>query len=180
MRHVAVLLACVQLACTSVRVPPGQQADAAAGFDAERLARIDGLVESAIRAGQLPGAVVLVGRGDRTAFTKAYGNRAVVPAVEPMTSDTLFDIASLTKVVATTSSVMVLLEQGRVRLNDRVATHIPGFGRYGKQDITVRHLLTHVSGLRPDLDLNVPFEGYGKAIELASDEVLEAPPGRRF
>lgn len=181
MRHAAVIAACLQLACASVRTQPAPMQPApGADFDAARLARIDALVEDGIRAGQLPGAVVLVGRGDRTVFLKAYGRRAVVPAPEPMTVDTIFDIASLTKVVATTTSLMVLLEEGRVRLNDRVAAHIPGFGRYGKQDVTVRHLLTHVSGLRPDLDLNVPFDGYARAIELASDEVLEAPPGSRF
>ena len=70
-----------------------------------------------------------------------------------MTLDTIFDLASLTKVVATTTSVMMLIEQGKVRLVDRVPTFMPGFERYGKADITVRHLLTHVSGLRPDVDL---------------------------
>jgi uncharacterized protein YbbC (DUF1343 family)/CubicO group peptidase (beta-lactamase class C family) len=181
MRHVAVIAACLQLACAPFRGTPGLPGGAAdPDFDQARLARIDSLVESAVRAGQLPGAVVLVGRGDRTVFLKAYGNRAVAPAAEPMSVDTIFDIASLTKVVATTTSVMVLLEQGRIRLNDRVAAHIPDFGRYGKQDITIRHLLTHVSGLRPDLDLNVPFTGYAKAIELATEEVPDAPPGQRF
>ena len=181
MRYVAVVAACLQLACASVRVAPADaRPETSAGFDAARLARIDSLVDAAIRAGQLPGAVVLVGHGDRTVFSKAYGHRALVPGAEPMTVDTIFDVASLTKIVATTTSVMVLLEQGRVRLNDRVAAYIPGFGRYGKQDITVRHLLTHVSGLRPDLDLNLPFEGYARAIELASEEVPESPPGQRF
>ena len=70
-----------------------------------------------------------------------------------MTLDTIFDVASLTKVVATTTAVMALVEDGRIRLTDRVSTYIPGFERYGKDKITVRHLLTHVSGLRPDLDL---------------------------
>ena len=180
MRYLAVTAVCLQLACAARAPSPPIRAQSATDFDAARLARIDGLVEDAIRAGQLPGAVVLVGRGDRTVFSKAYGNRALVPAREPMTADTIFDIASLTKVVATTTSVMVLLEEGRIRLNDRVAAHIPGFGKYGKQDITIRHLLTHVSGLRPDLDLNVPFEGYARAIELASEEVPDAPPGQRF
>jgi uncharacterized protein YbbC (DUF1343 family)/CubicO group peptidase (beta-lactamase class C family) len=181
MRYLAVLAASLPLACAPVRVePPDARLISAAGFDVGRLARIDRLVDDAIRARQLPGAVVLVGRGDRAVYTKAYGNRALVPAIEPMTEDTIFDVASLTKVVATTTSVMVLLEQGRLRLNDRVATHIPGFGRYGKEAITVRHLMTHVSGLRPDLDLNVSFEGYERAIELASEEVPEAPPGERF
>ena len=81
-----------------------------------------------------------------------------------MTLDTIFDLASLTKVVATTTSVMMLVEQGRIRLNDRVAAYIPGFERYGKGDITVRHLLTHVSGLRPDVDLAEPWMGYETAI----------------
>ena len=80
---------------------------------------------------------------------------------EPMTLDTVFDLASLTKVVATTTSVMMLVEQGRIRLNDRVASYIPGFERYGKGDITIRHLLTHVSGLRPDVDLADAWIGYG-------------------
>jgi uncharacterized protein YbbC (DUF1343 family)/CubicO group peptidase (beta-lactamase class C family) len=74
----------------------------------------------------------------------------------------------------------MLVEQGRIRLNDRVATHIPEFGRYGKEAVTIRHLLTHVSGLRPDLELTVPFEGSKRAIELASEEVLQSPPGERF
>jgi len=77
----------------------------------------------------------------------------VEPAPEPMTLDTIFDVASLTKVIATTTSVMKLVEDGRVRLSDRVSTFIPGFERYNKAEITVRHLMTHTSGLRPDVDL---------------------------
>jgi CubicO group peptidase (beta-lactamase class C family) len=122
-------------------------------LDPARVAQIDGLVAEAIRARQLPGAVVLIGRGDANLFVKAYGNRALEPAVEPMTVDTVFDMASVTKVVATTTSVMMLVEEGRIRLNDRVATFIPGFARYGKGDITIRHLMTHVSGLREDIDV---------------------------
>ena len=96
---------------------------------------------------------MLIGLGDRIVYQKAIGNRAQVPSREPMTLDTIFDLASLTKVVATTTSVMMLVEEGKLRLNDRVSTFIPGFERYGKADITIRHLLTHVSGLRPDVDL---------------------------
>src|SRR5688572_6044393 len=132
--------------------------------------RIDALVRDAIAAKQTPGAIVVVGQGDRTLFEKAYGLRATVPADEPMTLDTVFDLASLTKVVATTTAVMTLIEDGRLRLNDPVATHIPGFERYNKGSITIRHLLTHVSGLRPDVDLH-PWTGYDAAIELAKDEV---------
>ena len=129
------------------------QSGAQIAVDARRLEAIEPLVREAIAEKKLPGAVVLVGRGDRTLYQKAIGNRALVPAVEPMTADTIFDLASLTKVVATTTSVMMLVEQGRIRLSDRVATFIPGFERYGKGDITIRHLLTHMSGLRPDVDL---------------------------
>jgi CubicO group peptidase (beta-lactamase class C family) len=133
--------------------PRAGAAGTSSDFDLERLALVDRHIENAIAEGKLPGAVLLVGRGDRTIYQKAYGHRALVPAREPMTLDTIFDVASLTKVVATTTSIMTLVEEGRVRLSDRVATFIPEFGRYGKEDITVLHLLTHVSGLRPDLDL---------------------------
>ena len=149
-------------------------------LDASRLERVDGLVGEAIAAGHLPGAVVLVGRGDEVVYLEAFGDRARVPAREAMTLDTIFDLASLTKVVATTTSVMQLVEAGRVRLTDRVGTFIPEFSRYGKEDVTVRHLLTHMSGLRPDLDLPDEFDGYDEAIHRATEEVLLAPPGDRF
>lgn len=152
----------------------------AGGVDAARLAGIDEVVAVAIADKSLPGAVVIVGRGDAVHFRKAYGNRALVPAIEPMTIDTIFDMASLTKVVATTSAVMMLVEDGRIRLSDPVAKYIPDFGKYGKDRVTVRHLLTHMSGLRPDVDLGDPWLGHEAAIALAGEEVLGAPPGRRF
>ena len=142
-------------------------------------ARIDEVVENAITSRATPGAVVVVGQGDRTLYEKAFGSRATVPANEPMTLDTVFDLASLTKVVATTTAVMTLIEDGRLRLNDSVASQIPGFERYGKGGIQIRHLLTHVSGLRPDVDLH-PWSGYDAAIELAKDEVPTAAPGEAF
>ena len=180
MRVFAVLATCLLMSPPVLAQSPAAGSPAAAGFDAARLARLDPVINAAIAEKQLPGAVLLVGRGDRTVLLKAYGNRAVVPTAEPMTADTIFDVASLTKAVATATTIMQLVEQGRLRLTDRVATHVPGFGKYGKQDITIRHLLTHVSGLRPDLDLNLEFEGHDEAIRRASEEVLEAPPGERF
>jgi uncharacterized protein YbbC (DUF1343 family)/CubicO group peptidase (beta-lactamase class C family) len=148
--------------------------------DEARLARIEHLIVEAIESKALPGAVVVVGRGDEVVYRRAFGKRALVPSVEPMTEDTIFDAASLTKVVATTTSVMLLVEQGRIRLTDRVADHIPGFGRYGKEPITVRHLLTHMSGLRPDLDWSFPWTGYDTAIDMATEEVPVAAPNERF
>jgi uncharacterized protein YbbC (DUF1343 family)/CubicO group peptidase (beta-lactamase class C family) len=148
--------------------------------DLARLDAIPPLVEQAIAAKELPGAVVLVGQGDRVLYQKAIGRRAVEPAPEPMTLDTIFDLASLTKVVATTTSVMKLVEDGRIRLSDRVSTFVPGFERHGKTDITIRHLMTHTSGLRPDLDSANPWTGSDMAIDLAIDEIPTAPPGERF
>src|SRR5687768_3791901 len=148
--------------------------------DSQRFAAIEALVKEDIAQKKLPGAVVLVGRRDRILYQKAIGHRALVPAAEPMTLDTIFDLASLTKAVATATSVTMLIEDGRIRLNDRVATFIPGFERYGKADITVRHLLTHVSGLRPDVDLGDSWVGSDTAIQLAIEEVPTAPPGVRF
>jgi uncharacterized protein YbbC (DUF1343 family)/CubicO group peptidase (beta-lactamase class C family) len=156
------------------------RAAVAGGLDPGRLDRIAVAVEDGIAKKQLPGAVVLVGRGDQVLYRKAFGQRAVEPSPEPMTLDTIFDLASLTKVVATTTSVMILLEEGRLRLSDRVAAYIPGFERYGKGGITLRHLLTHASGLRPDLDMALEFEGYDEAIARAIEEVPAHAPGERF
>ena len=149
-------------------------------LDAARLARIDRIVNDAIGQSKLSGAVVVVGAGNRVVYRKAFGLRAVEPAREAMTLDTVFDAASLTKVVATTPSVMALVEEGRLRLNDRVSTYVPGFERYGKRDITIRHLLTHTSGLRPDVDLTFDWMGAPRAIELAVEEVPLARPDERF
>jgi uncharacterized protein YbbC (DUF1343 family) len=149
-------------------------------FDITRLDTIEPLVKAEIAAKRLPGAVVLVGRGDRVVWQKVIGNRALEPKVEAMTADTIFDAASLTKVVATTTAAMILIEEGKIRLSDRVATHIPGFERYGKGAVTVRHLMTHMSGLRPDVDLGDLWTGYDRAIELAIEEVPTATPGTRF
>jgi uncharacterized protein YbbC (DUF1343 family)/CubicO group peptidase (beta-lactamase class C family) len=138
------------------------------------------LVEAAIARHELPGAVILAGRGDEVAYLRAVGRRALEPAPEAMTTDTVFDMASLTKVVATTTSVVQLVEQGRIRLGDTVTRFIPDFGRYGKDGITIRQLLTHTSGLRPDLELEVEFNGADEAIRRAIDEVPVAAPDERF
>ena len=157
-----------------------QKSPTAATLDVRKFEAIEALVRDEIGQKRLPGAVVLVGVGDRIVYQKAIGNRALVPSAEPMTLDTIFDVASLTKVVATTTSVMMLIEQGKLRLVDRVATFIPGFERYGKAEITIRHLLTHVSGLRPDVDLADEWAGTDAAIQRAVEEMPTAPPGTRF
>ena len=177
MKTLAAALACVALVLSGVAAAqsPAPAPDASAAF-----APIEPLVAAAIARHELPGAVVLVGRGDQILYQRAFGNRVVAPAAEAMTLETIFDLASLTKVVATTTSVMTLVERGRVRLNDPVMLFIPEFGRYGKSVITVRHLLTHTSGLRPDLELEAEFSGADEAIRRAVEEVPTAPPGERF
>jgi uncharacterized protein YbbC (DUF1343 family) len=168
------------LVALAVALRLAAQAPPAPSESADGFALIGPLVEAAIARHDLPGAVVLVGRGDDVLYRRAFGQRAIAPASEAMTEDTIFDLASLTKVVATTTSVMKLVEEGRIRLSDPVAQYIPDFGRYGKNAITIRHLLTHTSGLRPDLDLEVEFHGADEAIRRAIEEVPTAPPNERF
>ena len=168
MERPAFLLALLCLAggCSAPVIDnPAVPRDDAIAIDSERLSRIDGAVEAAIADGDLPGAVVLVWSRGQTAYLKAFGRRAVEPVSEPMTVDTIFDLASLTKVVATTTAVMMLVEEGRVRLRAPVAEYLPGFARRGKERITVGQLLAHVSGLRPDLDLEQAVEGRAVALE---------------
>ena len=123
------------------------------GMDPERLARVDEVIAEAIRDGEMPGAVLSVVRGNHIVYLKAYGNKSVVPAEEPMTVETIFDLASLSKCVGTTLSVMQLIEDGRLRLSDPVKRFIPEFkpwtdpGTGEAVDITVRDLMTHSSGL---------------------------------
>jgi len=150
------------------------------GLSEEQLAPLASLIEEAIRSGQCPGAVALVGHEGKEVYRRAFGNRAVVPEQVPMTPDTIFDLASLTKVIATTTAMMQLVELGKIRLDDPVVEYWPEFKAYGKEAITVRELLTHFSGLRPDLDLKPEWSGYETALKMILDEQPVAPPGTRF
>lgn len=142
-------------------------------------ADMDWLIEQAVQKGEIPGAVVLVGQGNRILFHKAYGSRALVPRREPMTLDTIFDAASLTKVVATTTAIMQLVEQGRIRLADPVTLYLPEF-QNGKSAVTVLQLLTHFSGLAADVDLNPEWTGYDTGIQKALRHPPVAAPGTKF
>ena len=145
-----------------------------------RLGVLDRIVQQAILDERIPGAVILVGHDGVVIYRKAFGERALDPQREAMTLDTIFDVASLTKVVATTTAVMQLVEKGQIRLNEPVAKYIPHFAENGKEDITVRELLTHYSGLPEDLDLTQPWEGWETAVRMAYDEKPIYPPGSRF
>ena len=140
---------------------------------------IDQTIQDAIAQGKLPGAVLLVGHDGQIVYRKAYGNRAVYPRVEAMTLDTVFDLASLTKVIATTSSLMKLFEEGRFRLNDRITDYIPEF-QGGHSNITIRNLFTHFSGLKPDVPLVPAWSGYQTGMTLAYTDPPDGPPGARY
>ena len=140
---------------------------------------LDDAVNQAIQEQRLPGAVVIIGHNGEIVYRKAYGHRALVPGPETMTADTIFDIASLTKVVATTPSLMKLFEQGKFRLNDKITDYIPEF-QGGKSDITIRNLFTHFSGLAPDVPLAPPWTGHETGLRLAATTKPQGPPGARF
>ncbi len=140
---------------------------------------MDALVDQAVHDGLIPGAVVVAGRDGKILHRRAYGSRALVPSREAMTVDTIFDAASLTKVIATTSCLMKLFEQGKLRIADPVTAYLPEF-QGGKSDITIRDLMTHFSGLRPDLDLEPAWSGYDTGIHRALIDKPAGPPGVRF
>ncbi len=153
----------------------------------QRLADVDSVIEQSIAKDEIPGGVLLVGSRGRIVWRKAYGSRAILPKREEMTTDTIFDLASLTKVFATTGAVMKLLEQGKVRLNDPVVKYIPELGTEGatseKNQITIRQLMTHTAGFAPDpMDANIPagWTGVDPLLREIYAEPLTAPPGSRF
>jgi uncharacterized protein YbbC (DUF1343 family) len=148
--------------------------------DDARFGRIDEAVTAAIGKGDLPGAVVAVLHRDQVVFRKAYGNRAVEPAAEPMTVDTIFDLASLTKPIATATSVMKLVEEGKLKVEEKVTTYWPEFGAEGKDKLTLEHLLMHTSGLIADNPVKDYADGRAKALERICALKPQAAPGERF
>lgn len=156
-------------------------------FRAEKLAAIDTAINTAIAARKTPGGVLWFEReaapGSGLAaeiYRKAYGQRALVPTPEPLTEDTIFDAASLTKVIATTTAVMQLVERGKLELDAPVARYLPAFAQHGKDAVTLRHLMTHMSGLRPDLDYKPAWSGADTAVRKACEEKLQSIPGSTF
>lgn len=147
---------------------------------AVRLSGVDSIIQQSIADGNIPGAVLVVGHNGAVVYRKAYGMRSLEPRREAMTLDTIFDLASLTKVIATTTAAMQLFEQGKFRMNDPVSKYLPEFAQNGKDDITIRQLMTHYSGLAPDLDLTTQWEGKNTAYQLAFVMPPETVPGSGF
>jgi uncharacterized protein YbbC (DUF1343 family)/CubicO group peptidase (beta-lactamase class C family) len=142
-------------------------------------ARVDPIVQEAVQSGLIPGAVLLVGHNSQIVYRKAYGSRSLVPTRQPMMPDTIFDVASLTKVAATTPCLMKLFEEGKLRIDDPVTKYLPEF-LGGKSDITIRLLMTHFSGFQPDFELGPHWSGYETGLQKALAETPIAPPGARF
>ena len=142
-------------------------------------AELDSTINQAIREDKIPGAVLLIGHNGEIVYRKAYGERSLVPDREAMTVDTIFDIASLTKIVATTSAMMKLYDEGRFSPDDLVSKYLPEF-QGGHSPITIRDLMTHYSGLRPDLDLKPAWTGYETGIHRALTDKPAGPPEVKF
>jgi SSS family transporter len=145
-------------------------------FDAQALLEIDATVAKAIADRKLPGGVYHLERDGRV-YETAYGNRALEPRVEPITIDTIYDAASITKVMATTPAIWLLIQRGQLALDDPLQKYIPEFG---EPAITIRHLLTHTSGLRPDVDLDVEWSGHAEGLRRAIAELPRNKPGTIF
>ncbi len=148
-------------------------------FNLEKLRQVDQAIHDAIDDGKIPGGVLWAERKGQI-YHKAYGHRSLFPNREKMTPDTIFDLASLTKVIATAPAIAKLHELQKLNVNDTVAKYLPAFAQNNKESVTIRHLLTHTSGLRPGLSLQTDWNGRRRAIQLACAETLQTPPGSKF
>jgi uncharacterized protein YbbC (DUF1343 family) len=141
---------------------------------------IERLVGEAMGQGKLPGCVVVVGRGSGVVYQNAFGSRALQPQTEAMGEDTIFDLASLTKPLATATALMVLLDQGKIDLDQPAARYLPEFAAKGKGAITIRQLLTHVSGLPSETAMDDYQHGWREAVRRLAGQKLKVPPGSKL
>lgn len=150
------------------------------GMRGDLLNLIDHTVNEGIEEGQMAGCVVAVGRHGKLVFLHAYGHRQLEPTQEQMTVDTVFDMASITKPVATATSVMLLWQQGKIKLTDAYSKHVPEFASNGKDGITILQLLTHQAGLIPDNALSDYKDGVDLAFKRIFDLNTIETPGKKF
>ena len=153
---------------------------ASVGMDTLALTRIEGIINEGIAEKKMPGCVVCCGRHGKIAYLKSFGNKQVGNAPLVMTTDTVFDLASLTKPVATATSIMKLVELGKIRLGNRVTDFFPEFAPNGKHEITIQDLLIHQSGLIPDNALSDYLDGPEVAWERICELELVEPVGTKF
>jgi CubicO group peptidase (beta-lactamase class C family) len=165
-------LACLALAATVA-------ASAGDRFNSSKLSQMDEEIQRAIAEHRLPGGVLWV-ESKGSNYHKAFGFRSVFPTPEAMTEDTIFDVASMTKVLATVPALMVLYERGKVKLKEPVVTYLPEFKGGGKEAITVRHLLTHTSGFGRGLSHEPDWFDFKSAFKMVCAETPSEPPGAAF
>jgi CubicO group peptidase (beta-lactamase class C family) len=175
------------------RTLPSASADDV-GMSADRLERVHAVIDEAIQRKELPGAVLLVARKGKTVIRRAYGESQWVPEHKPMTVDMIFDLASMTKPVATATAIMILAEQGKISLWDRVTMHVPEFVPYADpwgtkgEDARIWHLLTHTSGLPPYTDAETARKAFGGGERVTPEQLVgyiaqlpkTDPPGAAF
>lgn len=166
--------------CLVVGLLDGPSAHPSQVLTPDQLSPIAKIVEQAITAGQIPGAVVLIGNQGKRVYREAFGYHWLRPKKRGLPPDTIFDLASLTKVIATTTAVMQFVERGQISLEDQVAKYWPEFKTSGKKQITVQQLLTHYSGLPAGLGLKAKWSGYEAALQKIVEEKPVSPPGKHF
>jgi uncharacterized protein YbbC (DUF1343 family) len=179
-RGLLFIAGCLLLLASETHAALPQVEPQSVGLDPQKLAAMDAVVAEGLAEKKMPGCVVCIGRQGKIAFLKAYGNRQVEPTTVPMTTDTVFDMASITKPVATATSILLLIERGQLSLSDKVSTLIPEFGVNDKQDITIRDLLIHQSGLIADNALADYQNGPAEALQKIYALKLQQPVGTRF
>ena len=196
MKKPSTVLGIVLLFLGSVPFLLGQPVPAAkpeeVGMSSKHLAYLDQIIGEALQRKDFPGAVLLVTRKGKMVYKKAFGESQWLPGPKPMSADMIFDMASVTKPVATATSVMILVERGKVRLWDKVKTYVPDFTVYLQEkgvpgdDARLWHLLTHTSGLPPYTDPKEVEKKYGNPcstedlVKVISQIPKESPPGKQF
>ena len=161
------LSVCVLASCCSTTQSIHRTTPEKAGLDPQKIVQADAIILESIEKGEIPGAVLAVVRHGSLAYLKAYGNKSVYPKVEPMTENTVFDMASVSKPTGTAISIMQLIENGKLRLTDPVSMYIPGFLPWvdpetnRKVEIRIIDLLTHTSGLPSYITATLLTEKYG-------------------
>ena len=173
MKTLSYLLVSLFCITSAVAQPLQRVAPEQVGMDSRRLMYADEVIEEAIANKDIPGAVLAIVRDGKMAYLKAYGNKRVYPTVEPMTTETVFDMASCSKTMSTAVCTMILVERGKIRLSDAVSVYVPGFQNWKSEDgkekktIRVADLLTHTSGL----------PSYGPTAELEKQYGSPSPEG---
>ncbi|MFB3897097.1 MAG: serine hydrolase domain-containing protein [bacterium] len=151
-----------------------------AGISVSILTSVDSVINTYIANQEIPGAVILVARNGKIVYKKAYGNRMLKPHVEKMKVNTIFDMASLTKPTATASGIMLLAQEGKLDVHDKVSKYIPGFGQNGKEEVTILNLLTHTSGLKPGAAYYNRHFSYDSVIKNIASMSTSYTPGTKY